>query len=93
MRPSNVNGRTSTSAMESGTFSAATDCNQLRGSYTASGGAISFGAEMLATRMFCEGSQETVFTSLLREAHRYHFTSRGELVLGLKMDSGSVVFR
>jgi heat shock protein HslJ len=75
-----------------GRFSATTDCNRLMGGYTASNGAIAFG-DVGATRMFCERSQEGVFTGLLRETHRYHFTSRGELILELKFDSGTIRFR
>ena len=85
-------GRFTLTLSPDGTFSAATDCNQLRGRYTASEGGISFG-EMASTKMYCEASQEAAFASLLREAQRYHFTSRGELVFDLKFDSGVVVFR
>jgi heat shock protein HslJ len=76
-----------------GAFSAATDCNQVTGSYSVGPGEISFGEAMVSTKMYCEGSQEAAFTSLLRETHRYLFTSRGELVLQLRFDSGVVVFR
>jgi heat shock protein HslJ len=75
-----------------GTFSATTDCNRLMGRYTAGAGKISFG-DVGATRMFCERSQESVFAALLQETHRYQFTSRGELILELKLDSGTIRFR
>ena len=75
-----------------GRFSAKTDCNSVGGAYTAKDGVISFG-QMMSTLMFCEGSQEAVFTKLLSESQSYHFTSKGELILDLKFDSGSVVFR
>jgi hypothetical protein len=45
------------------------------------------------TKMYCEGSQESVFTGLLENTHSYHFTSKGELIFNLKFDSGSVIFR
>src|SRR3989344_1350449 len=77
---------------KSGRFSATTDCNGVGGSYTAKDGKINFG-EMMSTLMYCEGSQEADFTKLLENASGYHFTSRGELILDLKFDSGSVVFR
>ena len=77
---------------EGGRFSATTDCNGVAGAYTAEEDSISF-TEMVSTRMYCEGSQEAEFTQLLTDAGGYHFTSRGELVLDLKFDSGSVVFR
>jgi heat shock protein HslJ len=75
------------------TFSATTDCNNVRGGYSVSEGKIAFGENMVSTRKYCAGSQEQAFTTLLRQAQRYHFTSKGELVLDLKFDSGSVVFR
>jgi len=43
--------------------------------------------------MYCEGSQESDFASLLGNTVEYHFTSRGELILDLKSNSGSVTFR
>ena len=75
-----------------GKFSATTDCNSMGGSYVANAGAISF-SQIFSTKMFCEGSQETEFASLLENTAGYHFTSRGELILDLKFDSGSVTFR
>jgi heat shock protein HslJ len=75
-----------------GSFTATTDCNRMMGGYTAGGGAISFGV-IASTRMFCADSQESDFASFLENARRYEFTSRGELVIALENDSGSVVFR
>ena len=43
--------------------------------------------------MFCEDAQETVFTELLEKTSRYLFTSRGELVLQLAGDAGTMTFR
>ena len=74
------------------TFSATTDCNEVGGKYVAKDNKITFG-EMASTLMYCEGSQESDFTKSLSEAQSYLFTSRGELILDLKFDSGSVVFR
>jgi heat shock protein HslJ len=76
-----------------GTFSATTDCNGVRGGYTAQGGELTFADNMAATRMFCADSQETVFTQLLARTASYAFTSRGELVLQLAGDAGSMTFR
>ncbi len=76
-----------------GTFSATTDCNGVRGGYTAQGGELTFADNMAATRMFCADSQETVFTQLLTKTASYTFTSRGELVLELAGDAGSMTFR
>ncbi|MEK7176845.1 MAG: META domain-containing protein [Patescibacteria group bacterium] len=75
-----------------GNFSATTDCNGVGGSYNASGDKLTFG-NMMSTLMYCEGSQESEFTELLSNVSNYHFTSKGELILELKFDSGSVVFK
>ncbi|MDO8536756.1 MAG: META domain-containing protein [bacterium] len=85
-------GKFTLSFSSNGLFSVTTDCNSMSGSYTADKNNISFGS-MASTKMHCEGSQEAEFASLLTDARNYHFTSRGELVLDLKFDSGSVVFR
>lgn len=75
-----------------GTFSATTDCNGLGGNYTVAKNTIAF-SDMISTLMYCDGSQETEFQQFLRDAAGYHFTSKGELVLDLKFDSGSVIFK
>lgn len=74
------------------TFSATTDCNGIGGEYTVRGNQISF-TKMMSTLMFCEGSEEADFSKMLSEVQNFLFTSKGELVLGLKFDSGSVFFR
>ena len=75
------------------TFSATTDCNRVRGGYTAKANELTFAEAMIATRMFCADAQEQVFTDLLRKTAGYGFTSRGELVLQLAADAGSMTFR
>ena len=75
-----------------GRFSAKTDCNSVAGKYTVNENNISF-SEMMSTKMYCEGSDENVFTKLLSDTQSFHFTSWGELIFDLKFDSGSVVFR
>ncbi len=74
------------------TFSASTDCNGVGGEYSTNAGKISF-TSMMSTLMYCEGSQEAEFRKFLEDSTGFHFTSKGELVLDLKFDSGSVVFR
>ncbi len=75
------------------TFSASTDCNGVGGEYTLmTDGRILFD-KMVSTLMYCEGSQEQIFRNYLENSSGYLFTSRGELVLTLKYDSGSVIFR
>lgn len=73
-------------------FSATTDCNGMSGNYTATAGSISF-SEITMTKMFCEDSKETEFLDILQNTSTYHFTSRGELVFDLKIDSGTATFR
>lgn len=75
-----------------GAFSASTDCNRIGGKYTVNENQITFG-DMFSTKMYCEGSQEDVFSTLLTNSMSYRFTSKGELILDLKFDSGSVVFK
>jgi len=89
--PKNANAFTLTFSND-GVFSATTDCNSIGGIYTTKDGKITFN-EMRSTLMYCEGSQESEFVKLLNNASSYHFTSRGELILDLKFDSGSVIFR
>ncbi len=75
-----------------GKFSATTDCNSIGGNYVAGTSTISF-SEVYSTKMYCEESQEADFVSLIENIGGYHFTSKGELVFDLKLDSGSVVLR
>ncbi len=73
-------------------FSATTDCNNMSGSYTADSDSITF-SQIAMTKMYCEGSQESDFVTLLENSQGYHFTARGELIFDLKFDSGTVTFR
>jgi heat shock protein HslJ len=85
------------------TFSAATDCNGVGGEYIVGKAASSASSvtsvtpitftKMMSTLMYCDGSQEGDFSKALGEVENYHFTSKGELVFGLKMDSGTMVFK
>ena len=75
-----------------GSVAIGTDCNSVGADYRAEDGIIAF-TNMRTTLMYCEGSQETEFVTLLADATTFHFTSRGELVFGLKFDSGTVIFR
>lgn len=74
------------------TFSASTDCNGVGGEYGVKGNSITF-TKMMSTLMYCEGSQEAVFSGYLENTTSFLFTSKGELVLELKYDSGSVIFK
>jgi heat shock protein HslJ len=75
-----------------GTFSATTDCNGVGGSYEVKGKSITF-SKMMSTLMYCDGSQEGDFRKMLEASESYLFTSKGELVFNLKLDSGSFIFR
>ena len=74
------------------TFSATTDCNSIGGEYTVKDTTISF-SKMISTMMYCEGSQEADFTKMLNQTQNYLFDSKGELVLTMKFDSGSIFFK
>jgi heat shock protein HslJ len=77
---------------DDGSFRVTTDCNSAGGSYAVAGETLSLG-DMFSTKMYCEGAQEEMFLALLRDVVSYHFTGTGELVLGLKFDSGTVTLR
>ncbi len=74
------------------TFSATTDCNAVGGQYVVKDKTIAF-TNIFSTKMFCEGSQENDFIKALGQVQGFHFTSKGELVLDLAYDSGSMIFR
>lgn len=75
-----------------GKFTAKTDCNSMGGSYVVKDKTIAF-SNIFQTEMYCEGSQESVFASILETTSSYHFTSKGELIFDLKFDSGTATFR
>ncbi len=75
------------------TFSASTDCNGVGGEYRLTGENRILFDKMMSTLMYCEDSQESVFSGYIQNTTGYLFTSRGELVLELKYDSGVVIFR
>ncbi len=75
-----------------GTFSASTDCNGVGGDYATAGNQIIF-KDMMGTLMFCEGSQENDFKKILENSSSFFFTSKGELILEQKFDSGTATFR
>lgn len=85
-------GRFTATFGPNGMFGASTDCNHMGGTYQAADGQIAFGP-LISTLMYCEGSQEQEFAQLIENASGYHFTSKGELILDLKFDSGSATFR
>jgi heat shock protein HslJ len=69
-----------------------TDCNGFGGDYAiGSDGVITFGAFM-STLMFCEDSQESVYSQAVASATRYSMSPGGELLLHMK-DTGTVYFK
>jgi heat shock protein HslJ len=74
------------------TFSAGTDCDGVGGEYSVVGDDTIVLEKMISTLMFCEGSQEGEFSTALGMAERYHFTSKGELVLELH-SGATMMFR
>lgn len=77
---------------EDGTFSASTDCNGLGGKYSADSASLSF-KDSISTLMYCEDSQESEFLKIIENTESYEFTSKGELVLNLKSETGVVYFK
>lgn len=69
-----------------------TDCNSMGGEYSVTDKQIAI-TKMFGTRMFCKASQEQAFAKMLHSVSSYFFTSKGRLVLELKFDSGTMIFR
>lgn len=64
-----------------GNLSGKTDCNGFFGSYTpGSDGFIKFGP-LGSTMMYCEGSQESMFTGAIGKVNRYSLDASGNLTL------------
>jgi heat shock protein HslJ len=78
---------------EHGQVSGTTDCNSFRGEVIIEGRNIRFGENMAMTRMYCADSQESEFIGMLQSLNSFFFTSRGELIMEIKYDSGSMFFR
>ncbi len=76
---------------QDGRVSGTTDCNNYMGSVTVDGSSLSFG-QLASTMMYCEGSQESVFTRALMDVATYVFDAEGNLVLNIKFDSGNMHF-
>lgn len=68
-----------------------TDCNSMSSSYEAYTGGLTF-APIASTKMYCEGSKETEFATLITDTKTYHFTTKGELILETG-EGATVVFR
>lgn len=76
---------------QDGTFSGTTDCNNFFGNFEISENKLSL-LQIGATKMACQGSQETVFFNHLNEIDSYMIDNiSNELVLLIKYDSGSMI--
>ncbi len=76
-----------------GSLSGTTDCNRYFGSYTLNQNKLSFGP-FGATKMFCSESQESVFLKFLGEVDGYLLNEKDKtLVLTIRFDSGSMLFK
>lgn len=73
------------------TVTITTDCNNMSGKYVITNTTLIF-ESFSSTKMYCEGSQEQLFSKNLSNTSHYSFTSKGELVLKTK-DSTSIIFR
>ena len=69
-----------------------TDCNGFFGNYEATNDSLSFSG-LGSTLMYCQGSQEAIFTKSLGEVSGYMLDKSGNLVLLLKLDSGTMMFK
>jgi heat shock protein HslJ len=78
--------------IQDGRFTAKTDCNSIGGEYTFTENKITLD-KMVSTLMYCDQSQESEFAKMLGEVDNFLFSKDGELVLGLKFDSGSIILR
>ncbi|MEK7604215.1 MAG: META domain-containing protein [Patescibacteria group bacterium] len=90
--PKKSDAFTITFIKDGSTFSATTDCNRIGGNYRVVGNQITI-SSMMSTMMYCNDSQESEFATPLGEVQSYQFTSKGELVFTLKLDSGTMTFR
>jgi heat shock protein HslJ len=75
-----------------GNVSGATDCNGFGGTYKLDKQMIEFGP-FIQTLMYCEGSQEQEFVRMISDSTSYTFDQEDNLILLIKYDSGSVLFK
>lgn len=69
-----------------------TDCNGFRGTYEVTDDkSLTFGL-LASTLMYCEGSQENIFTGEVSQVGQYTFDDSGNLVLNMNLDSGNMYF-
>lgn len=70
-----------------------TDCNNFSGSYYFDNmGNINFGP-LATTMMYCDGSEEKIFTNFINKSKRYEINSSGNLILFFSDGSGYLIFK
>jgi heat shock protein HslJ len=74
-----------------GKVSGTTDCNNFSGTYSLEGDRLAFGS-LMSTLMFCDGSQETEYTSSLAHAERILFNKNGDLTVVLGDGRGEMLY-
>jgi len=89
--PKNVGDFTLTFEAKEGRVFGKTDCNNFFGSYTVSGNNIEFSA-LGSTMMYCDGSQESDFSSSVASSTSFSFDGEGNLQLHLENERGVVEF-
>jgi heat shock protein HslJ len=87
----NTAGSFSLTFKDDASVAVGTDCNNMGGNYSESGKSLSFG-QLMSTLMYCDGSQEGEFSTMLSEVHSFEFTSKGELLLKYG-ESGTALFQ
>jgi copper homeostasis protein (lipoprotein) len=86
-------GAFSINLTQDGRVNGTTDCNGFGGEYqVGSDGIITFG-EFMSTQMYCEGSQEGEFNSMITKVKSYSLDLEGNLVMILNNNEGSIFFK
>jgi heat shock protein HslJ len=70
-----------------------TDCNDFTGNFTITQDGNMVFNQLASTEMFCPDSQENIFLDEVKNVDHYLFDKSGNLVLNLKLDSGSIYFK
>ncbi len=77
---------------KNGTFSAKTDCNNIGGNYVYNENQLSF-KDIVHTEKYCALSEEKTFIDLIENTQTYLINNDGKLILNLRFDTGSVIFK
>lgn len=87
-----VQGKFKLSFSEDLKFTVSTDCNTNGGTYTLNENNLVL-RDILATRMYCEESQEDAFIKDLQKTSTFEFLPDQTLILNLSNNSGRIYFR